>query len=169
MMTFSAGMLATGLFLSTMVSCAGSESGNASGGNQEGNATISTEVVNNPATASQDDSNPTASGANPVLTLPEDKHDFGEIIQGESVEYQFKFTNTGNAPLVITNAKGSCGCTVPDWPKQAIAPGETEFLRVTYDSKGRKGAFNKKVTITANTVPNTNILYITGDVIVPEG
>ena len=160
-------MLACGLFFATLTSCTGPEGTDSASASQDSNATISTEVVNNPATASQDESS-NSTGTNPVMTLPVDKHDFGEIIQGESVEYQFKFSNTGNAPLVITNAKGSCGCTVPDWPKQAIAPGETEYLRVTYDSKGRKGPFNKKVTITANTLPNTNILYITGDVIVPE-
>ena len=102
------------------------------------------------------------------MTFERDKWDFGEIIQGEIVEYSFKFTNTGKSPLVITSAKGSCGCTVPEWPKEPIAPGQADYLKVTYDSNGRKDNFDKTVTITANTVPNTNQLFITGNVIVPQ-
>ncbi len=129
---------------------------------------LSGEMINNPKTADQSGTAGVDQATVPVMTFERDKWDFGEIIQGEIVEYSFKFTNTGNSPLVITSAKGSCGCTVPEWPKEPISPGAVGYLKVTYDSNGRKDKFDKTVTITANTVPNTNLLYISGNVIVPE-
>ena len=83
------------------------------------------------------------------IKFEEDSYDFGEIMEGEKVVHVYKFENTGKEPLVISNAKGSCGCTVPDWPREAIAPGETAEMKVTYDTK-RTGAINKSVTITSN-------------------
>jgi hypothetical protein len=87
---------------------------------------------------------------------------FGEITQGESVEYAFEFTNTGSEPLIITNAKGSCGCTVPVWPREPVAPGESGVVDVKFNSKGKKGKQNKKVTLTTNMVPSQMILKVTG-------
>jgi len=87
---------------------------------------------------------------------------FGEIIQGESVEYAFEFTNTGSEPLIITNAKGSCGCTVPVWPREPVAPGESGVVDVKFNSKGKKGNQNKKVTLTTNMVPSQMVLKVTG-------
>jgi hypothetical protein len=87
---------------------------------------------------------------------------FGEIIQGESVEYAFEFTNTGSEPLIITNAKGSCGCTVPVWPREPVAPGESGVVDVKFNSKGKKGKQNKKVTLTTNMVPSQMVLKVTG-------
>ena len=87
---------------------------------------------------------------------------FGEIIQGESVEYAFKFTNRGSEPLIITNAKGSCGCTVPVWPREPVAPGESGVVDVKFNSKGKKGKQNKKVTLTTNMVPSQMVLKVTG-------
>jgi hypothetical protein len=87
---------------------------------------------------------------------------FGEITQGESVEYAFEFTNTGSEPLIITNAKGSCGCTVPVWPREPVAPGESGVVDVKFNSKGKKGKQNKKVTLTTNMVPNQMVLKVTG-------
>ena len=86
--------------------------------------------------------------------------DFGIIKTGASVSHTFKFTNTGNFPLKITNAKASCGCTVPKWPKELIKPGEDGEILVTFNSKGKKGNQHKSVTITANTIPSTISLYI---------
>ena len=126
------------------------------------------DLINNPKTAQEGQSATIDQATVPVMSFERDKWDFGEIIQGEIVEYSFKFTNTGKSPLVITSAKGSCGCTVPEWPKEPIAPGQADYLKVTYDSNGRKDHFDKTVTITANTVPNTNQLFITGNVIVPQ-
>ncbi len=89
---------------------------------------------------------------------------FGEIIQGESVEYAFEFTNTGSEPLIITNAKGSCGCTVPKFPKEPIKPGATGEIEVVYSPGKQQGSQNKTVTITANTDPVSTTLNILADV-----
>ena len=87
---------------------------------------------------------------------------FGEITQGESVEYAFEFTNTGSEPLIITNAKGSCGCTVPVWPREPVASGKSGVVDVKFNSKGKKGKQNKKVTLTTNMVPSQMVLKVTG-------
>ncbi len=87
----------------------------------------------------------------PEMTFEKEEHDFGNIAKGEKVEHIFKFTNTGDAPLVITNATSSCGCTVPTYPKnESIAPGETGEMTVNFDGTGN-GQTTKTVTITANT------------------
>ncbi len=137
--------------------------------NQASDPKLSADLIQNPKSADPSQDDQAAMEKVPVMTFERDKWSFGEIVQGEIVEYSFRFTNTGNTPLVITSAKGSCGCTVPEYPKEPIAPGESSFLKVTYDSNGRRDQFDKTVTITANTVPNTNLLYISGNVIVPEG
>jgi hypothetical protein len=91
-------------------------------------------------------------------------HDFGTLKEGASVSYTFEFKNTGNKPLLISNAKGSCGCTVPRWPKEAIAPGETGEIEVTFNSRGKHDKQHKSVTLTANTDPANTRLYIKADV-----
>ena len=93
---------------------------------------------------------------------------FGTIQQGDTPEFTFTFTNTGNEPMIISNAKGSCGCTVPQWPKEPIAPGETGEINVKFSSKNKKGSQNKTVTLTANTTPPTTKLRVTGQIEVPE-
>lgn len=91
-------------------------------------------------------------------------HDYGTIENGANGECTFEFTNTGNAPLIISNAKGSCGCTVPSWPKEPLAPGATAVITVKYDTK-RPGAINKSVTITSNAVNTpTKVIRIKGNV-----
>ncbi len=127
---------------------------------------IDTEVVDNPATAEN------AEGIDenaevPVFSFEKDAHDFGTIIQGEKVAYSFKFKNTGEGDLIITSAKGSCGCTVPEYPVEPIAPGADGVIDVVFNSDGKSGQQNKKVTIVANTVPNTTVLAINGTVEVP--
>ncbi|MFM7105325.1 MAG: DUF1573 domain-containing protein, partial [Flavobacteriales bacterium] len=91
-----------------------------------------------------------------------------KIKQGESVECVFKVTNTGNEPLIIEEAHGSCGCTVPDYPKDAIAAGETKDIKVKFNSAGKQGPNTKTVTITANTEPLQSVISIKADVQVPE-
>ena len=88
--------------------------------------------------------------------------DFGTIKQGDSPEFTFTFQNTGSEPMIISNAKGSCGCTVPQWPKEPIAPGATGEINVKFASGKKKGAQNKTVTLTANTTPPTTKLRVTG-------
>ncbi len=94
--------------------------------------------------------------------------DFGEVMEGEKVVHNYTFKNTGKEPLIISNAKGSCGCTVPSWPREPIPPGESGEIKVQFDSKGKGkvGGNNqsKRVTLTANTDPAQTFLTIKGKV-----
>ena len=100
------------------------------------------------------------------ITFDEDSYDFGEVPEGEKVVHVYKFTNTGKEPLVISNAKGSCGCTVPEWPREPIPVGGKGEIKVQFDSKGKGkvggGPQSKKVTVTANTDPANTFLTIKG-------
>lgn len=87
----------------------------------------------------------------PMLVVDKDVHDYGTIAQGANGECAFTVTNTGDAPLIITNCKGSCGCTVPKCDTAPIAPGQKSVITVRYDTK-RTGPINKSVTITSNAV-----------------
>ena len=89
--------------------------------------------------------------------------DYGLIEHNSDGNREFILTNTGNAPLIISNAKGSCGCTVPTWPKAPIAPGESASIGVKY-STNRIGKFTKTITLTTNTEEKTKILTIKGEV-----
>lgn len=95
----------------------------------------------------------------PEISFEETEFDFGTIDQGTAVEHTFKFTNTGKAPLVITNATSSCGCTVPTWTKEPIAPGETGEMLVKFNGSGQNQV-TKTVTVTANTEAGTEQLKI---------
>lgn len=103
-------------------------------------------------------------GPLPAFQFAEERHDFGTIKEGEVVEKIFKFKNTGDAPLIISSATASCGCTVPVWPKEPIAVGEEGEIQVRFNSKGKPGMQNKTVTITANTYPKINRLTIKANV-----
>lgn len=100
---------------------------------------------------------------NTQINFAEKNHDFGKIMQGNMVSHTFEFANTGEAPLVIMDAKASCGCTVPQWTKEPIAPGDTGQVEVTYNGSG-SGQIHKTVTVFANTEPKETILEITADV-----
>ena len=101
------------------------------------------------------------------LSLDKEVHDYGNVAKGGDGSCYFTITNTGTEPLTITRAKGSCGCTVPDWPREAIAPGKTKKMKVTYDTK-RPGRINKSVTITSNAKATpTKVVRIKGNVTVP--
>ena len=95
----------------------------------------------------------------PVMSFDEEQFDFGEIVQGTHVEHMFKFTNTGDAPLVITNASSSCGCTVPEYTREPVAPGESGELLVKFDGSGR-GTVSKNITLTTNTEKGNERLRI---------
>lgn len=100
----------------------------------------------------------TAKSGAPVLTFDKQVHDFGRIVAGEVVEYSFKFRNTGSRDLLITRAEASCGCTIPEWPKAPIRPGDSAYMKVKFDSKGRpEGYTEKEIFIEANTDPAANI------------
>ncbi|MDO4880698.1 MAG: DUF1573 domain-containing protein [Capnocytophaga sp.] len=95
----------------------------------------------------------------PVISFEETEHDFGKIKPGTSVETIFTFKNTGDAPLIITNATSSCGCTVPEKPESPIAPGEKGEIKVSFNGSG-KDLVTKTVTINANTESGTHLLTI---------
>lgn len=103
-----------------------------------------------------------------AVSYPEESFNFGEIKEGEVVSHVFKFTNTGDHPFQIDNVKPSCGCTTPDWSKEPIEPGKEGFVKVEFNSKGKKGVQNKSVTIRGNTNPPTKILRFSGEVVAPE-
>ena len=104
----------------------------------------------------------------PTIAFESDFQDFGEIQEGIVAEHTFTFKNEGDGPLIISNAQGSCGCTVPDWPRNPIAPGETGVIKVSFNSKGRAGRQDKRVTLTTNAVPQTKVLNITSTVLSSE-
>lgn len=102
----------------------------------------------------------------PIAKFTKLNHDFGTVYEKDGkVSYLFKFTNTGQKVLLITEVKASCGCTTPKWSKKPIPPGEDGFIKVTYDPKNRPGPFNKTITITNNSQENKIQLTIKGDVI----
>ena len=134
--------------------------------NQQTSNAVSTDLINNPATAeegveiNEEDA--------PRFEFEEKVIEFGEISQGEKIKRIFKFENVGNSDLIISDAKGSCGCTVPLWPKNPIAPGEEGEVEVVFDSNGKQGRQNKTITLIANTIPNKFVIALKGDVLAPE-
>lgn len=120
---------------------------------------ISADMVNNSATADGKSATEVS-----VIKFESDTFNFGEVVEGERVSHAFKFTNTGKNNLIITNAAGSCGCTVPEWPKAPIPPGGSGSIDVVFNSEGRPGTANKTVTVYANTEPATYKLYVKGNV-----
>ena len=96
----------------------------------------------------------------PVISFDKKIWDFGTITDGEVVEHTFRFTNTGTNDLIISNASASCGCTIPEWPKEPIAPGEKGEIKVEFNSNGKKDMVTKDITILANTNPVKTILQI---------
>lgn len=102
----------------------------------------------------------------PEIAFEKDVYDFGVVKYEGNGTYEFKFKNTGKEPLIISNAQGSCGCTVPNWPKEPIKPGNTGVIKVTYDTK-RTGGFTKTVTITSNAKTGQKVITIKGSVETP--
>jgi hypothetical protein len=100
----------------------------------------------------------------PIIEILESEYDFGIIKQGEKASHDYKIKNIGNSDLLITSAKGSCGCTVPEWPREPIKPGNEANIKVTFDSKGKTGKQNKRVTLMTNAIPNVKILTIKGEI-----
>ena len=103
----------------------------------------------------------------PSISFEKDEYDFGKIEKGNIAKYQFKFTNTGKAPLVISNVRPSCGCTTPSWSKEPVAPGGTGYIEAAYNSNSGHGTFTKSITVTTNIPDQSKVLYIKGEVITP--
>ena len=124
-----------------------------------GGEKVSPELIENPATASGE-----AKGDLPVFQFETTNHEFGEIKEGEIVNFTFKFKNTGTADLFIISAKASCGCTIPSYSKEAVHPGDEGKVDVSFDSHGKSGMVSKTITLVANTIPNTKVLTISAEV-----
>lgn len=99
-----------------------------------------------------------------VISFESGMYNFGKITQGEKVNHEFKFKNTGKSPLIITNATATCGCTTPDVPKEPIQPGASGVIKVVFNSTGKMGMQDKIVTITSNANPATTEVHLIGEV-----
>ena len=145
------------VFILSLIAFVSCNNGNNNGGNQVGPG-----LVNNPRTANGMDT--VAAARKPTMDFKDTVHDFGAIKQDEVVSHEFTFTNNGKTPLIISGAAGSCGCTVPVYPHDPIAPGASGIMKVTFNSAGKSGPQNKNVTINTNTVRSVHMLYIKAEV-----
>lgn len=104
----------------------------------------------------------------PVIEFEEMEFDFGTITQGEKVSHEFKFENTGDKDLIISNAYADCGCTVAEVPKKPIPPGESGMIRVTFDSEKKTGMVTKSISVVTNCMPNKQVVKIKANIHVPQ-
>lgn len=111
--------------------------------------------------------NKPVSALDEIMLWDSKTHDFGKIEQNISAEHSFSFVNEGNEPLLISSVKASCGCTVAEYTKEPIAPGEKGEVLARYNAK-KVGAFSKTVTVTANTSDETVLLTLKGEVVAAE-
>jgi hypothetical protein len=125
----------------------------------ERKGSITSDLVVVPATASGK-----ATDKYPVMTFDKTKHEFGQVIRGEKMTYRFKFINTGKLPLIVSSVGSSCGCTVPEYSKLPVAPGEEGFITVTFSSQGLSGFVSKSVVVSSNAQPTSQVLTITANV-----
>jgi len=119
------------------------------------------DLIKNPASASGEKK----SGKLPEFSFQKELYNFGIITEGDKVSYSYSFTNTGNTDLIINNASASCGCTVPEFPKEPVPPGKTGVIHVVFNSAGKEGYQRKEIYVHANTIPNSKKLILTGTVL----
>jgi hypothetical protein len=117
-----------------------------------------------PAAAKVDGAQTIPDSEKPVLSFQDTLYRFGTIKEGEEVSHDFPFTNQGKSDLLISTASASCGCTVPEWPKEPIPPGGKGIIKATFNSEGKQGKQSKKIVITANTKPELTEIWLEGDV-----
>lgn len=122
---------------------------------------LSTDIVQNPNTLTGTDTGVLA--RMPDIRFADTVHDFGAIREGEQVVYEFRFTNSGKAPLLVAGTQTSCGCTASDYPKEPVAPGASAVIKVKFDSKGKTGIQDKTIIVSTN-APYTPVLHIKGNV-----
>ncbi|HAW53353.1 MAG TPA: hypothetical protein DCX54_13665 [Flavobacteriales bacterium] len=161
------GLIAVTLIINTFMK------GEGTTGSDEQNASkpVSSAVVATPSANVNVQPNAPIAADVPKTLVVFDEYDynFGDVAQNSTNEKIFKFKNTGKEPLIITNAKGSCGCTVPEYPKEPIAPGKTGDIKVVYSPGNQQFKQEKSITITANTDPETTVLKVYANVIPTEG
>lgn len=122
---------------------------------------IESALIENPATADNPTKKPEGFA---VMTFKSTEHNFGDILENQKVETTYEFTNTGKVDLLISNCSAMCGCTVPDWPREPIKPGEKGSIKVVFDSAGKSGTNNKIVTVYANIESKTLELKFSANV-----
>jgi len=142
-------LLVTSLFI---LSCSNTTKEGSQTGNENGELTSSLdEVVADTANA-------------PTVSVENDTYDFGTIKEGEKVNHEYVFTNTGETPLIINSVSASCGCTTPNYPKQPVKPGEQGKVEVVFDSNNQPGMQHKVITMTSNANPSQTIFHLKGEV-----
>lgn len=163
-------ILFAGLFIVSCANEAGSDAADAADAATEtltdAASGLSTSPAGNNAISARSDAaqaNPVNAGPTTSVKFEKPTHDFGTVTAGETVTYKYKFTNTGNEPLIISNVKASCGCTTPSYTKEPVSPGETGYIDVQYRASGN-GNVTKNVTITANTTPAKTMIYLKANV-----
>lgn len=117
------------------------------------------------ADGSTTDTSSIASADAPVIKFEEEIHQFKKIKEGEKVDYSFKFTNVGKSPLIISTATATCGCTIPEPPKEPILPGKEGVIKVVFNSDGKPGINDKIITVTSNANPKVSTVHLVGEVI----
>ena len=123
---------------------------------------LSTDLVHNPRSLNGMD--PGALESLPTMDFRDTVFDFGTMRDGEVVGHEYAFTNNGRTPLIISNASGSCGCTVADFPREPVAPGKSGSIKVSFSSAGKEGHQEKSVSLTTNSARGVHVLYIKGEV-----
>ncbi len=123
---------------------------------------LSAKVIHNPRSAGG--INPAELKESPVMVFADTSHNFGWMGEGEKVEHEFSFKNTGKSPLIIAGASVTCGCTVPEFSREPIPPGGSGSLKVTFSSAGKQGHVLKTITVSSNAFPAVQILTITADI-----
>lgn len=139
-------------FLALLLSSCGGDKGS-----------YSTDLIKNDLSADGKSKNENA----PQFKFDNLEHDFGKVTQGEKLTFSYKFVNTGKTDLLISQASGSCGCTVAEFPQDPIAPGKDGVISVTLNTEGKKGPLHKTITIFANTYPSETILHVKAMVELP--
>jgi len=106
-------------------------------------------------------------GKKPVISFDKNTYDFGDLVQGEQVTYTYKFRNTGKSMLIVSDAKATCGCTIPKWTKDPVAPGKTGEITITFNSAGKMGKQNKVILLFSNAFNQEEKIYLSANVIPP--
>jgi hypothetical protein len=150
------------IFAISMLSLAACGSNESAPITAEDSTLLSTDLVSNPVSATGD--NTAALGEMSTMDFKDSVHNFGNLKEGEVGTYDFEFANNGKKPLIIASATGSCGCTVPEYPHEPIAPGKAGVIKVKFDTQGKIGHQEKSVTINTNSGKGMHMLYIKAEV-----